>query len=235
MSRKRSSSPSPSPEGVENTYRLFSHSLALMGDSRWEEAAAAWQQFLLAEKDASAQAGGCQNLSICYLELECYEQALEALQRAEELGADLGTVAQQRGTVYACQGQASQAIAAYEKYSRLHSRQARQENVHKTLDLLRDVQKGKASPHAFLLDFLKQHIELSTDLQEFGEVERCARRMIELDPAQPQGHFALGVACNEAKNFSAALAAFEQARQLEPKHAITLYNLGHTLVELDRP
>ena len=235
MVRKRNTSLSHSHQEAPESHRLFAHSIALIGDFRWEEGTETLRQFIRQEQEPANLVDAYQNLSICYQELERYEQGLEALQSAEKLGADPADIAHQRSILYAFQGQAAQAIAEMETYQRLLPRQARQEKIGDKIKLLRSVQKGKASPDAYQVDHLLQEIGFIIKLNEFAEVERLAQRMVALAPENPQGHFYLGVACSYAGRKEQALAAYKQVLRLEPKHDITLHNLGYVLLELNRP
>jgi tetratricopeptide (TPR) repeat protein len=60
---------------------LWRHSVAAMGDERWEEAIAAFKQFSdNPEPNTNAASVAYQNLSVCYTELERFAEALEMLE-----------------------------------------------------------------------------------------------------------------------------------------------------------
>jgi TolB-like protein/class 3 adenylate cyclase len=62
-----------------------------------------------------------------------------------------------------------------------------------------------------------------------------ARRAITDDPRDPHAHFALGVACMNAKRLDEAISEFGEAIRLNPSHAFAHANLGHVFNYLNRP
>ena len=62
-----------------------------------------------------------------------------------------------------------------------------------------------------------------------------ARRAVADDPRDPHAHFALGVACMNARRLNEAIAELNETVRLNPSHAFAHANLGQVLNYLDRP
>jgi TolB-like protein/class 3 adenylate cyclase/tetratricopeptide (TPR) repeat protein len=62
-----------------------------------------------------------------------------------------------------------------------------------------------------------------------------ARRAVADDPRDPHAHFALGVACMNAKRLPEAIAELREAIRLNPSHSFAHANLGHVFNYLNRP
>jgi tetratricopeptide (TPR) repeat protein len=235
MKRHRKSRPARPPKQVSNPAISWLHSLAAIGDERWEEAIEALQRFLEMADEPKDRQTAYQNLGACYLALERYEQALDALDEVERYAPDDPDALYSRGVTYACAARFPEAIAALELFTRRWPRQARQRETRKTIRQLRRAQRGKIPPGTYLLDHLQEQIDHNLELGDLYLVERKARRMITADPDRPEGHFALGVACVESGRYPEALEAFLAAHSRDPGYAPTLYNIGHTYLQLGDP
>jgi len=214
---------------------LWLHGLAAMGDERWSEAVGALQRFLEMARKPEDRRVAYQNLGACYLALEQYDEALAALDEVERYAPDDPDTLHSRGVTYACAGRIPEAIAAFELFARRWPKQARRHETRKTIRQLRRAQRGKIPAGAYLVDHLQEQVSHNLELGDFHLVERKARRMIAAEPNRPEGHFALGVACVERGRYPEALEAFLTAHARDPGYAPTLYNIGHTYLQLDEP
>ncbi len=230
--RRRSSRP---PNRAANPIVPWLHSLAAMGDERWDEAVAFLQRYL---EMADAQEGrrqALQNLSTCYLEMERYDEALATLDEVQRLAPDDAVAAYSRGVTCACAGRLGEATAAFELFARRWPALAHEREVQETLRHLSRIQQGAVAPGDYLANHLQEQVSRDLDVGDFGLIERKARRMTTAAPQRPEGHFALGVACLEQGHFREALEAFQAALVLESDYAPTLYNVGHTYLQLGEP
>jgi tetratricopeptide (TPR) repeat protein len=206
--------------------------LAAMGDERWDEAIVALQRFLEMADRPEDRRTAYQNLGACYLALECYDEALAALDEAERYAPDDPDVIHSRGVTYACAACIPEAIATFELFTRRWPKQARQRETRKAIHQLCRAQRGQIPPGTYLVNHLQEQIDHNLELSDLHLVERKARRMITADPDRPEGHFALGVACVECGRYQEALDAFLAADTRDPDHAPTLYNIGFTYLQL---
>jgi tetratricopeptide (TPR) repeat protein len=205
-----------------------------MGDERWEEAIVALQRFLEMVNKPEDRRLAYQNLGACYLALERYDEALAALDEVERYAPDDPDTIHSRGVIYACAARIPEAIAIFKLFARRWPKLARRRETREAIRQLRRAQRGKISAGSYLVDHLQEQISDDLVLGDFHLVERKARRMVAADPDPPEGHFALGVACVEQGRYQEALAAFQAAHSRDPKHAPTLYNIGHTYLQLDK-
>lgn len=65
--------------------------------------------------------------------------------------------------------------------------------------------------------------------ENFGEAEKCCRRVIALSPGTPVGHFNLGITIQKQRKFSEAAGSFRQAILLNPNYAEAHNELGVAL------
>ncbi len=233
--RRRKPRSTRPPDRDSNSTILWLHGLAAIGDERWSEAVEALQRFLDMVDEPKDRRVAYQNLGVCYLALEQYDKALAALDEVERCAPDDPDTQHSRGVTYACAGRIPEAIAAFELFVRRWPKQARRFETRKTIRQLRRAQRGKISGGAYLVDHLQEQVSHNVDMGDFHLVERKARRMIAAEPNRPEGHFALGVACVERGRYPEALEAFLAAHAHDPGYAPTLYNIGHTYLQLDEP
>ena len=237
--KKHESRPTQPPDRDSNPTILWLHGLAAMGDERWEEAITSFQRFLEMTGDDRSHSEDRrvvdQNLSACYLELERYDESLAALDDVHRYTPDTADIFHARGVILACAGRIPEAIAAFDALSRRWPRRARRLKIRDAIRQLRQSQSGKTSPGDYLVDYLQEQVSHNTDLEDFHLVEHKARRMIAANPRRSEGHFALGIACVENKRYPEALEAFLNAHDCNPKHTITLYNLGYTCLKMGHP
>lgn len=237
--RKQKHRPTQPPDRDSNPTIPWLHGLAAMGDERWEEAITSFQVFQEVTGDDQSRPEDrrmvYQNLSACYLDLERYDESLAALNEVQRYTPDNPDIFYNRGIILACAGRIPEASASFKTLSRRWPRQARQLKVRKTLRQLRQIQSGEASPGDYLVDHLQEQVSHNVELEDFHLVERKGKRMIAANPRRSEGHFALGVACVESKRYQEALEAFLNAHDCSPKHAITLYNLGYTFLQMGEP
>lgn len=227
--------PPPPPERVPEPLRFWLHGLAAMGDERWEEAIPPLQRLVELTDQPDGRYMAYQNLSACYLALECFDDALAALDQAEiETPAGPDSL-HDRGVIYACAGRLPKAIATFTEFRDRWPKQARLRDTHNLLRQLRRAQRGKSPPETYLVDHLQEQVSHNLTTGDYALVERKARRMIAADPQRPEGHFGLGLAYLEQGRAAEALAPFQIAHTLNPKHQPTLYNLGQTYLKLDQP
>lgn len=66
-------------------------------------------------------------------------------------------------------------------------------------------------------------------LENFGEAEKCCRRVIALNPAAPVIHFNLGITLQKQRKFDDAAGSFRQAIRLNPNYAEAHNELGVAL------
>ena len=214
-------------------YRLFVHSLADMGDERYADAITSFERYLAKETDPLERANGLQNLAACFLETGQYAQSLDRLDQLDAIVSEQTAPSKfLRGVILARSGRFGDAQTIFEAYSRQYPNLARQINLKDTRRLIQAIVEGKKAPGTFLAEQLQTYLDLNIDFGDFELVERKALQMIEADPGRAQGHFALGIACIEGKRYDESLSAFQEAHRLMPKHAITLYNIGFTLLEM---
>jgi tetratricopeptide (TPR) repeat protein len=235
MQNPRKSHTHVPPPRATNPAIPWLHGLAALGDERWDEAIVALRRYVELAARPEDRRMAFRNLSACYLALERYDEALAELDEAARGVADDPDIVQSRGVIYACAARLPEAIAAFESLARRWPEQARRLDIRKVLRELRRAEQGEISAGSYLVNHLQEQIEHNMELDDFGLVERKARRMIVADPDRSEGHFALGVACLEQKRYPEALEAFQAAHACNPNHAPTLYNLGHTYVQMDEP
>lgn len=235
MKRDRNPKTQSPPDRASNPLIPWLHGLAAMGDERWDEAITALQRFLAMATKPEDRRTAYQNLAACYLALENYDEALAALNEAERYAPDDPDILHSRGITYACAARFPEAIAAFELLSRRWPQQARSWKVQESIRQLRRAQQGKIPPGTYRLEYLQEQIIHSTALGDFEGVEQKARQMIAADPNRPEGHFALGLACLKQDRCQEALAAFLTSHTRDAKYEPTLYNIGHTYLQLDEP
>jgi len=223
------------PDRASNPTIPWLHGLAAMGDERWEEAIVALQRFLEMTSKPDERRMAYQNLGACYLALERYDEALATLDEVEHYVPDDPDTVHSRGVTYACAARIPEAIATFELLARRWPKFARKHETQKAIRQLRRAQRGEISIGSYLVDHLQEQISHDVELDDFHLVEHKARRMMAADPDRPEGHFALGVACVEQGRYQEALDAFQAAHACAPKHALTLYNIGHTYLQLNEP
>jgi len=137
--------------------------------------------------------------------------------------------------IYACAARIPEAIATFEEFARHWPRQARQHETRETIRQLCRARRGKIPVGTYLVDHLQEQVSHNVEMGDFYLVERKARRMIAADPDRPEGHFALGVACVENDRYRKAMEAFLAANSCNPNYEPTLYNIGHTYLQLGEP
>lgn len=233
--RPRKSHPRKSAKPPSKSTALWLHGLAAMGDERWEEAIAAFEQFLETDAKLKNQATLYFNLGACYLALERHDDALNMLDKAEQYAPRDPETLHSRGVVYACAGRVSEAIATFRKFSRRWPRQARRFETQNVIHKLRRIERGELPPGDYLVDHLQEQIKHNVEVGDFHLVERKARRMIAANPERPEGHFALGVACIEQDRYDEALEALLEAHDRDPDYEPTIYNIGHAHLQLEEP
>mgnify|MGYP000263728512 CR=1 FL=1 len=239
MTRKRSNrKKTPRRSANENPPSpivLWLHALAAIGDERWEEAMGALRQFLETDDAAQSRSIAYINLGACHTALEQYDEALAMLDAAAQDAPDNVDIAYNRGIIYACAGRMQEAIAAFEAFSRRWPREARKLDIRSVLKKLQRIVREKLPPGDYLVDHLQVQVTHNIELGDFHLVERKGRRMIDANPARPEGHFALGVACLNQGRYAEALDAFIAAFECDPDYAITHYDIGYTYLKMDEP
>jgi tetratricopeptide (TPR) repeat protein len=223
------------PDRASNPVIHWLHALAAMGDEQWDEAIVALQHFLEMDNTPENQRTAHQNLATCYLALEHYNKAPAALDEAEGYAPDDPDIIHGRAVISACAARIPEAIASFEQLARQWPRQARQHQARKTLHQLRRIQRGEIPAGTYLVGHLQEQVGHSVELRDWHLVEYKARRMITADPDRPEGHFALGVACIEQHRYTEALEASQAAHTRDPKYEPTIYNIGHTYLQLGEP
>jgi len=234
MNRKHSRTASQ-PARAANPVKMFLHSTAMMGDERWEEAITALRRFLELEHDPSNRWLAYFNISSCYLALERFDEARDALEEVQHIQPVDPEITYSRGVTYACASRFSEAVIAFESYKLNWPKLAHQREVKQTLSTLRDIERGKKPPGSYLLQHLQEQIIQNLEVDDFHLVESKARRMISAVPERSEGHFALGLALLEKNQYPEALEAFQAAQLRDPNYGPTLYNIGHTYLKLDQP
>jgi len=189
------SKPVPQLARVANPIISLLHSLAMMGDERWEEAITALQRFMELGKNPLDRHMAYQNLGACYLALERFDEALAALDEAKRTQPGDPEIIYSRAVIYACASRVNEAIAVFELYTRNWPQLARQRKVKQALRMLHQIECGEIPPGSYLLEHLQEQIFHNLEVDDFHLVESKARRMIAALPERPEGHFALGLAC----------------------------------------
>ena len=72
-------------------------------------------------------------------------------------------------------------------------------------------------------------------LDRFAEAAACCRRELQLDPANPDAHYNLGLVLQNLDQPDEAAAAYRQALRLRPDYVDALVNLGSILRDQGRP
>jgi len=212
-----------------------------MGDERWEEAVAALQRFLELAHTPAERPLAYFNLSVCYLALGRYDEALDMLDEAEQLDEaerytpDDPKIVHSRAVIYACAGRVKEALAAFNEFARRWPRQARRFETRNVIRQLRRIERGKIPAGDYLAGHLQEQISHNVEMGDWDIVERKARRMIAANPDRPEGHFALGIACLKQDRYQESLDGLLVAHDRDPDYAPTLYNVGHVYVQLDEP
>jgi tetratricopeptide (TPR) repeat protein len=232
---KHESPPTLSQDRASNPLIPWLHGLAAMGDQRWEEAIVSLQRFLEMATESQDRRWAHQNLGACYLALEQYDDALASLDEAERYAPGDPDIVHSRGVTYACAGRILEAIAAFQEFARRWPKQARNLETREALRQLRRAQQGEIPADAYLIGHLQEQITHDVATGDWQVVERKARRMIRVDPKQPEGHFALGLACLEQDHPAEALEALQTAHACDPKYEPTICNIGHAYLKQDEP
>lgn len=217
--------------------KLWVHGLAAIGDEQWEEAIATFQTLLNLEREPGEQtrASIYANINSCYLDLERFDEALAALEEAEKLTPDDPALHYKRGLTYACMGKSEAAITAIETFRRRWPHEARKFDIRTMLKDLRRIAHGELPQRDYWATYLHEIIELDIEFGDYQRVESHAHRMIAANPARPEGHFALGLACLEQERYEEARDALLIAHDYNPDHIATNLNLGLTYIKSGAP
>ena len=177
MTRNRHipSKPVPQLARVANPTISFLHSLAIMGDERWEEAITALHRFMKLNNNPTDWQMAYQNLGACYLALERLDEALAALGEVRRMRPDDPEAIYSRGVVCACASCFPEAIAALELYTRNWPQLARQRKVKQALRMLHQIECGEIPPGSYLLEHLQEQIFHNLEVDDFHLVESKAR------------------------------------------------------------
>jgi tetratricopeptide (TPR) repeat protein len=222
-----------SVDRVSKSSALWMHGVAAMGDERWEEAIAAFKEFLKGpELTPDALSVTYQNLNVCYVGLERFDEAItmqEAIQRSAPSAPDTFYSA---GVTFACAGRFAEAI---DHFARQWPQRARQHEVEAMLAKLRRLERGELPAGDYLADHLQEQISHNLDTGDWAIVERKARRIMAANPQRPDGYFALGIACLELNRLAEAYEALRSAQvRDEADYGPTLYNLGYICLQLGK-
>ncbi len=232
---KRNTLPTMKLDRENDPVAIQIHGLAALGDERWQEAIGIFQRMLDVTPDAENRRNTCLNISACYRALERFDEALAVLDQAEQWTPNDPHLGFGRATVLASAGRIPEAIAALKPLVPGRRKRPRHPLAPQFLKDLQELHRSGRSPRTAHVDLLQEQIQTNTELGDLDRIEAKARRMIELDPTRPEGHFNLGNALNEKGKYEDALAAFMAAHALAPDNPPTLYDIGYTLVKLDRP
>ena len=232
---KHNAIPSMKPDRESDPVAIQIHGLAALGDERWQDAIDIFQRMLDVTPDAENRRNTCLNISACYRALERFDEAQAVLDQAEQWTPNHPDIGFARATVLASAGRLPEAITALKRLVPGRLRRPRHPEAPQFLKDLQELHRSGRSPRTAHVDLLQEQIQTNTEMGDMDRVEAKARRMIELDPSRPEGHFSLGNALNEQGQYEAALAAFMAAHALDPENPPTLYDIGYTLVKLDRP
>jgi tetratricopeptide (TPR) repeat protein len=167
--------------------------------------------------------------------MERYDDALAALDRADQLGPKDPDLDRSRAVILACSARITDAIAEFERFARRWPAAAQATETEDTLQYLRRIQEDEMPTGSYLADHLLEQVGDNMNLGDWHIVERKGRRVIAADPQRPEGHFVLGLACLEQKRHPEALEAFLAAHALEADYAPTMHNIGLVYVELGQP
>ena len=229
------SRPLHKPNRENNSLAIHLHTLALMGDERWQEAIDTLQRMLAIVEQPKERPGIYQNLAVCYRALERSDEALAALDEAERLAPGQPDIVFARSVILASAARIPEAIAALKPLLPGLLKRPRHPQAQDFLRDLRRIQQKGSSPHTVHVDYLHAQIDDNIELGDMDRVESKARRMIELDPGRAEGHFSLGNALETQGRRQEALEAFLAAQALDPDNPPTLYNIGFCYVKLEQP
>ncbi len=219
----------------DNLSKLWIHGLATLGDEQWDEAITTFQKLLDLDINVDFRASIYLNLCVCYLELERFDDALAALGEIERLTPESPMTQLNRSVVYACTGRIEEAITALKTLRRRWPHEARQFTTRVILRQLRRIARGELPPGDYWVDRLQEFVNLDVEFGDYQRVEEKAHRMIAANPARPEGHFALGLACLELARYDEAREAFLAAQDREPGYIPTRLNLSLTHIKLGEP
>lgn len=187
-------------ERLEEAARAFEYGARIGGDRRglWRMTADLWLELgdtkrgLLARRRLfeleETSADQWHYLGLRLAGVRCFDEALEAIERAHKLAPDDPEPILSRGHVLLELGRAEEAMAAFERLEKMEGDSA-------------DVDRGMAA--AALL------------LGDLGLAERRAERAVANHPQDPDAHHTLGVIHQELGHHEQALEAFDEALAID--------------------
>lgn len=223
------------PNRETDPVAVHTHGLAALGDERWQDAIDIFQHMLTLTEDVENRRNTCLNIVACYRALERFDEALVVLDQANQWTPNHPDIVFARSLILASAARIPEAMATLKPLVPGRLRRPRHPLAPQFLQELRKLHLGGRSPHTVHVDLLQEQIQTNTEMGDLDRVEPKARRMIELDPSRPEGHFNLGNALNQQRRYPEALAAFLAAHALNPNNPPTLYDIGYTLLKLDQP
>ena len=192
--------------------------------ARYTEAVSTFQKALILAKDlgGSSQVSDIENkhiyahLGAAYIGLKAYQQAIDALQNAIALDADLVDAHYNLGYAYVEQGHYDQAIPHLERaiaiapnLKRAHYNLAR---------AYRESGNLEAATHA-----VTETLRLDSNYQRAHELANLIK----------QAHYNRGITYLNDERYSEAITAFQNAITLDPDFTTAHYNLGLTYLKME--
>lgn len=207
------------------------------GRSEFEQAEQLYRQALVAD-DANVDAWHC--AGVLALQLGQPELALQRLQRAVELGANLGGTHFLLGRAYKAMGMLDFAIASYQRAVTIDPQLS---DAYVSLGLaLKDQDRWEAAVSAYRQavainpESVEAHINLANALQvqqQWGEALLHYDTAVVLAPQVAELHYNRGIVFRALNRHQEALESFQRACVLDPQHTQAFYNFGTTLLHLE--
>jgi len=213
----------------------------LRSSGRFDEAISAAKQALaMRPRDA----GGHNNLGLCYLAARRPLEALASFERASRATPRQSIVLHNRGLALQRLGRDKEAAQAYRAaieadpnatppYVQLAQLLASREDRQGAIECLRKAHEIDPNPgrsRMLLAQFLFEE-------GRYGEAEACAREEIAQNPESSLAHGFLGVLMQYFGRFDEAVASFEASLALQPRQVGPMFALSYSrrFTEADRP
>ena len=207
------------------------------GRNEFEQAEQLYRQALAADA-ANVDAWHCGG--VLALQLGLPELAVQRLQRAVELGANLGGTHFLLGRAYKAMGMLDFAIASYQRAVAVDPQLS---DAYVSLGLaLKDQERWEAAVSAYRQAIainpasVEAHINLANllqVLQQWGEALLHYDTAVVLAPQVAELHYNRGIVFRALNQHQEALESFQRACMLDSQHTQAFYNFGTTLLHLE--
>jgi tetratricopeptide (TPR) repeat protein len=161
---------------------------------------------IIAGSDAPVKKWAFNLKGIVLSNLQCFERAREAVERAIQLDPEFAAAYNTKGIVLHNQGNHADALTAYEHALSLDS-----------------------EGHSILLN---RAIELG-DVQRVDDAEQAFDELIRQTPGDTEIHFAKGRMLEDNQRLEGAVSAFDAAITIDPRHRDAQYEKGRVLIAMN--